>query len=108
MSQIISNERRNRGKEIGIRKAAGARKRDVIFQFLTEAIIISITGGIIGIFLGIALSKLIMELTDIKTIVSPISIVISFGVSATVGILFGYMPARKAASQDAVTSLRHE
>ncbi len=95
-------------KEIGIRKATGATKRDIIFQFLAEAIIISITGGIIGIFLGLALSKLIMEVTDIKTIVSPISIVISFGVSATVGILFGYMPARKAASQDAVNSLRHE
>ena len=95
-------------KEIGIRKAAGATKKDIIFQFLAEAIMISITGGIIGIFLGIGLSQLITELTDIKTIVSAVSIIISFGVSATVGILFGYMPARKAANQDAVTSLRHE
>lgn len=95
-------------KEIGIRKAAGARKKDVVLQFLSEATMISVTGGIIGILLGIALSKLITEVTDIKTIVSPISIVISFGVSATVGILFGYMPARKAAEQDAVESLRYE
>lgn len=95
-------------KEIGIRKAAGARKKDIILQFLSEAVMISITGGIIGILLGIFLSKIIMEVTDIKTIVSLVSIVISFGVSATVGILFGYMPARKAAEQDAVESLRHE
>ena len=95
-------------KEIGIRKATGATKKDIIFQFLAEATMISLSGGIIGIFLGIALSKLITEITDIQTIISGFSIVISFGVSATVGILFGYMPARKAARQDAVDSLRHE
>ena len=95
-------------KEIGIRQAIGATKRDIIFQFLTEATILSVTGGLIGIILGIALSKIIMELTGILTIVSGISIVISFGVSATVGIAFGYMPAKRAAIQDPVESLRHE
>ena len=56
----------------------------------------------------VALSKIIMNVTDILTIVSPVSIIISFGVSASVGILFGYMPAKKAAQQDPVTSLRHD
>ena len=95
-------------KEIGIRQAIGATKRDIILQFLAEATMISITGGLIGIILGIVLSKLIMELTTIPTIVSPWSVVISFGVSATVGIAFGFMPARRASQQEPVASLRHE
>jgi putative ABC transport system permease protein len=95
-------------KEIGIRQAIGATKRDIILQFLTEATLISITGGLTGIILGIVLSKLIMELTSIPTIVSPWSVVISFGVSATVGIAFGFMPARRASQQGPVASLRHE
>lgn len=95
-------------REIGVRMATGARKRDIIFQFLSEATLISITGGIIGILLGVALSKIIMKTTGILTIISPISIIISFGVAAFVGILFGYMPAKKAASQDPVESLRHD
>lgn len=97
-----------RTKEIGIRMATGATRRDIILQFLTEAIMISVTGGLIGIILGIVMAKIIMQLTDILTIVSPASIFISFGVSAAVGILFGYMPARKAASQNPVESLRYE
>ena len=95
-------------REIGVRMATGARKSDIIFQFLAEATLISITGGFIGIILGVVLSKIIMKATDILTIVSPLSIIISFGVSATVGILFGYMPAKKAANQDPFTSLRHD
>ena len=95
-------------KEIGIRQAIGARKMDIVLQFLSEATLISITGGLIGIILGIAISKIIMELTGILTIVSPLSIIISFGVSATVGIAFGYMPAKRASKQDPVASLRHE
>jgi putative ABC transport system permease protein len=95
-------------KEIGIRQAIGATKRDIILQFLSEATMISITGGLIGIILGIVISKLIMELTSIPTIVSPWSVVISFGVSATVGIAFGFMPARRASQQEPVASLRHE
>jgi putative ABC transport system permease protein len=97
-----------RTKEIGIRMATGATRRDVVFQFLSEATMISLSGGIIGIFLGLTLAKIITELTGILTIVSISSIVISFGVSASVGILFGYMPAKKAAMQDPVTSLRYE
>ena len=95
-------------KEIGVRLALGATQRDVITQFLSEATIISLSGGIAGIMLGIALAKIITKVAGILTIISPLSIVISFFVSASVGILFGYMPARKAAMQDPVTSLRHE
>lgn len=97
-----------RTKEIGVRLAIGAKKTDVVFQFLSESTFISVAGGIIGIFLGIALSRSIMHFTDILTIVSLASIVISFGVAATVGIVFGYMPAKKAAEKDPVTSLRYE
>jgi putative ABC transport system permease protein len=95
-------------KEIGIRQAIGARKKDIVLQFLSEATLISITGGLIGILLGIGISRIIMEITGILTIVSPVSIIISFGVSASVGIIFGYMPSQRAAKQDPVESLRHE
>jgi putative ABC transport system permease protein len=97
-----------RTREIGVRLAVGAQKTDVVFQFLSESTFISISGGIIGIFLGIGLSRAIMHFTDILTIVSLESIILSFGVSATVGIIFGYMPAQKAAAKDPVTSLRYE
>jgi len=95
-------------KEIGIRRAIGATKRDIVLQFLMEATLLSITGGLVGIVLGIVFSKLIMQFTTILTIISPISIIISFGVSASVGIIFGYMPAKQASVADPVESLRHE
>jgi putative ABC transport system permease protein len=95
-------------REIGVRRATGATRREIVLQFLSEATIISITGGLIGIILGIAFSKIIMRVTDIITIVSPVSILISFGVSVAVGIIFGYMPAKRAAEQDPVESLRHD
>ena len=95
-------------REIGVRMATGARKRDIIFQFLSEATFISLSGGFIGIILGIGLSKIIMQFTDILTIVSPLSIFVSFFVSVAVGIIFGYMPAKRAAMQDPVESLRHD
>ncbi|MCF8307662.1 MAG: ABC transporter permease [Bacteroidales bacterium] len=95
-------------REIGIRLAVGARKRDVVFQFLAEATIISVIGGLMGIVLGVVLAKLINELAGIATIVSLVSIIVSFGVAAAVGIVFGWMPARKAAQQDPVESLRYE
>ena len=95
-------------REIGLRMSIGARRSDIVFQFLAEATIISISGGFIGVVLGVALAQIIMQFADILTIVSPMSIIISFGVSATVGIVFGLMPARKASRQDPVTSLRHD
>ena len=95
-------------KEIGIRMATGATKKDIIFQFLTEAILISISGGFIGILMGFFFAKIIMQVTGILTIISPLSIIVSFCVSAAIGIAFGYMPARRAAGQDPVVSLRYE
>lgn len=95
-------------REIGVRMAIGARRRDIVLQFLSEATLISISGGLAGILLGVLLSKAIMHFAGILTIISPWSILISFGVSAAVGMIFGYMPARRAAAQDPVTSLRYE
>jgi len=97
-----------RTKEIGIRRASGATKKDIIFQFLSEATIISISGGVIGIAFGVFFALMIHRTTSILTIVTPVSIIISFGVSAFIGILFGYMPAKRASDQDPVESLRYE
>jgi len=95
-------------KEIGIRLSIGATKQDVVLQFLMEAVLISISGGIIGIILGISSSILIGHFSEIDTIVSWISVVVSFCVAATVGLVFGIAPAKRAAEQDPVVSLRHE
>jgi putative ABC transport system permease protein len=93
-------------REIGTRQAIGASRKDIVAQFLAESTLISISGGIVGIILGVVLSKIITVVFDIKTIISFFSIFIAFGVSAMVGILFGYMPAKRAADKDPVESLR--
>ena len=95
-------------KEIGTRMAIGAQKKDIVVQFLSEAVLISVSGGIIGVILGIIASWLITEFADILTIVSPISVIIAFVVSASVGIIFGYSPAKRASEKDPIESLRHE
>ena len=94
-------------REIGTRQAIGASQKDIIVQFLSESTLISVFGGILGIILGVALSKIITAVFDIKTIVSFFSIIIAFGVSAAVGIIFGYLPAKQAAEKDPVESLRY-
>ncbi len=95
-------------KEIGIRMAVGATPKDILLQFISEAVIISLTGGIVGIILGILLSYVIETATGILTIVSAFSVIISFVVAITVGLIFGINPARKAAQQDPIVSLRYE
>jgi putative ABC transport system permease protein len=95
-------------KEIGTRLAIGAKKADIVAQFLSEAVLISVTGGFIGVVLGIVLSKLITHFSGILTIVSPMSIIIAFGVSAAVGVIFGLSPAKRAAERDPIESLRYE
>jgi putative ABC transport system permease protein len=95
-------------KEIGLRLSIGAKKSDVVQQFLFEAIMISITGGIIGVLLGITMAHLVSRIAEIPTTISLNSILLSFGVAATVGLIFGIAPARKAANQDPITSLRYE
>ncbi|HAN19581.1 MAG: hypothetical protein A2X13_14940 [Bacteroidetes bacterium GWC2_33_15] len=95
-------------KEIGIRLALGAKKADIIAQFLSEAIMISVSGGLIGVILGVVLSKLITKFSGILTIISPGSIIIAFGVSAIIGVIFGISPAKRAADRDPIESLRYE
>ncbi|MCL2501967.1 MAG: ABC transporter permease [Bacteroidales bacterium] len=97
-----------RTKEIGIRLAIGAKKIDVVAQFLAEAILISVTGGLIGVFLGVALSFFIERIFEIQTLVSFWSIVLSFMVSVGVGVVFGYAPAKRASLRDPIESLRYE
>ncbi len=97
-----------RTKEIGVRLAVGAKQKDILLQFLSEAVAISLTGGFIGIIAGIAVSLIIESSTDIKTIVSPISVLISFFVSISVGLIFGIMPANRASKQHPIDLLRYE
>jgi putative ABC transport system permease protein len=95
-------------KEIGTRLAIGAKKMDIVVQFLAEAILISVTGGLIGVIIGIVASMLITKFAGILTIVAPGSVIISFMVSASVGVIFGYSPAKRASEKDPIESLRYE
>ena len=95
-------------KEIGTRMAIGAKKMDIIVQFLSEAVLISVSGGFIGVFFGVIMAKLIEQIAGIMTIVSFFSVFIAFGVSAAVGVIFGYSPAKRASEKDPIESLRYE
>ncbi|SEJ79671.1 putative ABC transport system permease protein [Cyclobacterium xiamenense] len=95
-------------KEIGLRLSLGAKKNDIVNQFLFESIMISVSGGLIGVILGIVLAHLVSTFADFPTVITLSSIVLSFGVAATVGLVFGITPAKRAASQDPITSLRYE
>lgn len=97
-----------RTKEIGLRMSIGARGLDILLQFLVEAILISITGGIIGVVLGLTASKLVTVLLSWPTLVSQSSIVLSFAVCAVTGVFFGYYPAQKASRLDPIEALRYE
>ena len=97
-----------RTREIGIRRAIGARKRDIMAQFVTESVVISITGGLIGVVLGITLSLVVTLFTDITTYIRLYSVIIAFTFSVLVGICFGYLPAKNAANLKPVDSIRYE
>ena len=97
-----------RTREIGIRMAIGARERDILTQFLLEAIIISVAGCFIGLLLGIGGALLVNQLTGTMVIISGSSVVVAFSVAATVGIFFGFYPARKAAQLDPIEALRYQ
>jgi putative ABC transport system permease protein len=97
-----------RTREIGIRMAVGARSRDIMLQFIVEAVVMAASGGVIGILVGIGSSNLIKYLAELPTLIRPDIIAISFLVSGTVGIFFGFYPARKAAQLDPIDALRYE
>lgn len=97
-----------RTREIGIRMALGAQKSDIVTQFLFEAVLISLSGGIIGVLLGISGAYLVDKLADIHTIISGISIALSFLLASAVGLIFGISPARKAAQKNPIECLRHD
>jgi putative ABC transport system permease protein len=98
-------------REIGLRMAVGARERDILLQFLTEAIVLSLMGGIIGILVGVGSSKLLKNIkmfASMNTVVSPESVILAFCFAAAIGIFFGFYPARKASRLDPIEALRYE
>jgi putative ABC transport system permease protein len=97
-----------RTREIGIRIAVGAQPGDIKLQFLIEAITLSLIGGGIGVLAGVGASKLVGVFVDFQAVVSPVSILLAFGVSFAIGVFFGYYPARKAAALDPIDALRYE
>ena len=97
-----------RTREIGLRMAVGARSRDILGQFLIEAVTLALIGGILGISLGVGVSKLIAAFANWNTLITPGSIAMAFGSAAFIGIFFGYYPARKAAYLDPIEALRYE
>ena len=97
-----------RTREIGVRRAVGARRRDVLLQFLAEALTLSAAGGIVGIALGFATSFAMTMLLDWPTRMTVSAVGLAFGISAAIGIFFGFYPARRAARLDPINALRSE
>lgn len=97
-----------RTKEIGLRMSIGARGKDILYQFLIEAVLISVTGGIIGVILGISVTKMVTAFLSWPTYITESSIILSFVVCAVTGVFFGYYPALKASKLDPIEALRYE
>jgi putative ABC transport system permease protein len=97
-----------RTREIGIRRALGARKKDIIFQFLSETLLLTFAGGLLGIFLGSTIPFFVTHFGNMPTVITWSSLALSFGISGAVGIAFGLYPAYRAANMDPIESLRHE
>lgn len=97
-----------RTREIGIRRALGAKRRDIIYQFVTEAVILSATGGFIGVIIGVIIPQIVSKFAGMVTIVTLWSILLAFLISVAVGLTFGIFPARKAALLDPIEALRYE
>ncbi len=97
-----------RTREIGIRRALGAKKRDIVFQFLSETLLLTLSGGVLGILLGSLVPVLVTHFGQMRTVITASSLILAFGISAAVGITFGLYPAYRAANMDPIESLRHE
>jgi putative ABC transport system permease protein len=97
-----------RTREIGLRKAIGARSSDISLQFLAESVALTFIGGVVGVILGWLIAVLIAQFGGIQTKVSFLSVALAFGVSATIGIIFGYYPAKRAAALNPITALKYE
>lgn len=97
-----------RTREIGLRQAVGATPGDIQVQFLSEALMLSLFGGLIGVLVGVGGAQLFGQLSDMRTVILPYSVILSFSSSALIGIFFGFIPAQKAAQLDPIEALRHE
>jgi putative ABC transport system permease protein len=97
-----------RTREIGIRLAIGALEGQVLMQFLVEAVVLSLFGGLLGILLGLGLAWLATKGLEVPFLVDPTIVLVAFGFSALVGVIFGFFPARRAARLDPIEALRHE
>jgi putative ABC transport system permease protein len=97
-----------RTREIGIRRALGARKHDIVVQFLSETVMLTLTGGLLGLILGLVIPLVVTHFGNMPTVIKPGSLPLAFGISAIIGITFGIYPAYRAANMDPIESLRHE
>jgi putative ABC transport system permease protein len=97
-----------RTREIGVRKALGATRLNILLQFLIEALTLCLLGGMLGILLGVGTAVLLSRVMQWNTLISPMAIVIAFGFSAAVGLFFGIWPARRASRLDPIIALRYE
>jgi putative ABC transport system permease protein len=97
-----------RTREIGIRRALGAKRRHITMQFLVETVVLSVGGGLVGVVVGVIAPMVVSQLTTMKTIVTPWSVLLAFSISGAIGIIFGIYPARAAAELDPIEALRHE
>ncbi len=97
-----------RTREIGVRRALGAKRGDITLQFLVETVVLSVGGGLIGVLVGVIAPLIVSQLTTMRTIVTPWSVILAFGISGAIGIVFGIYPAKAAAELDPIEALRHE
>jgi putative ABC transport system permease protein len=97
-----------RTREIGVRRALGAKRRDITLQFLVETVVLAVGGGLVGVSVGIVTPLIVSHLTTMRTIVTVWSVLVAFGISGAVGVIFGLYPATAAAKLDPIEALRHE